>query len=138
MPILQFPDCQPWHYRSEASLHSQILVVSRDPMLLQRHRLILGTYFDVEGAGRLSETGAILSQQSFDLVVLCDTLSLDECLQIAEIVHHRTPQPTLLSLQGPGRRSNSVVGRTIPWDGGPLRLLRECADVLGCDLHRQR
>lgn len=118
--------------------HSQILVVSHDPMLLQRHRLILGTYFDVEGAGRLSETAAILSQQSFDLVVLCDTLSQDECLQIAEVEHNRTPQPKVLSLQGPGRRSSGGVGRSVPWESGPLCLLRECANVLGCDLHRQR
>jgi DNA-binding response OmpR family regulator len=118
------------------SAHSQILVVSRDQMLLQTRRLILGTYFEVEGAGRMSEAGSILRQHDFDLIVLCDTLSNSECQQIAEMVHDRRPQPTLLSLTGPGINGKErEVGRKLALPGGPLQLLRECADVLGVDLH---
>lgn len=115
--------------------HSDILVVSRDRMLLQTRRLILGTYFQVEAAGRLSEAGMLLSQQDFDLIVLCDTLSDAECLRIAEMVRDQKPRPTLLSLMSPGHgRSDAIVGRKLPCGGGPLRLLKECADVLGFDM----
>lgn len=115
--------------------HSQILVVSRDQILLQTRRLILGTYFEVEAAGRMSEAGSILSKQDFDVIVLCDTLSEAERRQIADMVRNQRPQPTLLSLLGPGTRGHDpVIGRKIECGGGPLQLLRECADLLGYDL----
>ena len=117
------------------STHSQILVVSRDQMLLQTRRLILGTYFDVEAAGRISEAGAILSKHDFDLIVLCDTLSEQERQQIAEMIRDQDPHPTVMSLLAPGTTSAPTeVGRKIALPGGPLQLLRECADVLGFDL----
>lgn len=122
------------------STHSQILVVSRDRMLLQTRKLILGTYFEVEAAGRISEAGSILSRRDFDLIVLCDTLSEYERQQIASMVRDLKPQPTLLSLLGPGTRGHDrSVGRELDQGGGPLQLLRECANLLGIDLHnRQR
>ena len=114
--------------------HSQILVVSRDQMLLQTRRLILGTYFEVEAAGRMSEAGMILSKRDFDVIVLCDTLSDSECRQIADMVRDQTPQPTLFCLLGPANAHTSpTVGRKVA--GAPLVLLKECADVLGYDLH---
>lgn len=115
--------------------HSQILVVSRDRMLLQTRRLILGTYFEVEGAGRVSEAGSILSEHEFDIIVLCDTLSPAECTQIANMVREQTPHPTLLSLLGPGNKNANIpIGRKLPCGSGPLQLLKECAELLGCDL----
>lgn len=114
---------------------SQILVVSRDRLLLQTRKLILGTYFEVESAGRMSEAGSILSKRDFDLIVLCDTLSNEERRQIAEMVRDRQPKPTLLSLMGPGNRGDRpTVGRELACVGGPLQLLKECADVLGLHL----
>lgn len=116
--------------------HSQILVVSRDRMLLQTRKLILGTYFEVESAGRMSEAGSILSKREFDLIVLCDTLSNAERRQIAEMVSDQRPKPTLLSLMGPGNQGEKpIVGRELACGGGPLQLLKECAQVLGFDLH---
>jgi len=117
------------------STHAQILVVSRDRMLLQTRRLILGTYFDVEAAGRMSEAGSLLAERDFDLIVLCDTLSEAECRQIADMVRDQRPSPTLLSPLGPGTRGHyRGIGRNLALSGGPLQLLRECADVLGCDI----
>ena len=116
--------------------HSKILVVSRDRMLLQTRKLILGTYFEVESAGRMSEAGSILSKRGFDLIVLCDTLSNIERRQIADMVRDRSPSPTLLSLMGPGNYlEKPTVGRQLACVGGPLELLKECANVLGFDLH---
>lgn len=118
------------------STHSQILVISRDQMLLQTRKLILGTYFDVKSAGRMSEAGSFLTQNDFDLIVLCDTLSDTECQQIAAMVEGHRPKPTLLSILGPGTGNHErVIGRKINLKGGPLQLLRECADLLGVDLH---
>jgi len=115
--------------------HSQILVVSRDRLLLQTRRLILGTYFEVEAAGRMSEAGSILSKRDFDVIVLCDTLSESECRQIADLVCDQRPQPRLISLLGPGNRYKSALTGTTPVTEARLELLKECADVLGFDLH---
>jgi hypothetical protein len=114
--------------------HAQILVVSRDQLLLQTRRLILGTYFQVESAGRISEAGSILSKHDFDIVVLCDTLSESDCRQIMEMVRNQKPEPTVLSLLGPGNRhsGSSVASKVV--DGAPLQLLKECAEVLGYNL----
>ena len=119
--------------------HSQILVVSRDQRLLQTRRLILGTYFEVEAAGRISEAGSLISKRDFDLIVLCDTLSEEECRQVADLVRDKDPHPTVFSIRGPGNDSAAVpVGRRVPL-GSPLQLLKECAEVLGRDLRgRQR
>lgn len=119
--------------------HSQILVVSRDQMLLQTRRLILGTYFEVEGAGRISEAGSILSHQEFDVIVLCDTLTDVERSQIADMIRDQDPKPKLLSLLGPGTKGHDpLVGRKIPNGTGPLGLLKVCADELGYDLSVKR
>jgi DNA-binding response OmpR family regulator len=119
--------------------HSQILVVSRDQMLLQTRRLILGTYFEVEAAGRISEAGSILAKRDFDLIVLCDTLSDSECQQVAQMVRDQRPQPTLLSILGPGTKGHDrAVGRKLELAGGPLQLLKECAEALGQDLRSKQ
>jgi hypothetical protein len=115
--------------------HPRILLVGRDQMLLQSRRLILGTYFDVDAAGRVSEACMLISKRDFSVIVLCDTLSEAECRQIADHTRDQTPQPTLLSLLGPGNRdASSTFGRTIA-DEGPMQLLKVCAEVLGFDLH---
>ncbi|HEY3706543.1 MAG TPA: hypothetical protein VGL22_15885 [Terracidiphilus sp.] len=109
--------------------------MSRDQMLLQTRRLILGTYFEVESAGRLSEAGSVLSKHDFDLIVLCDTLTDSECDQIAHMVEDHKPKPTLLSILGPGTKDHDRhVGRKVVLKGGPLQLVKECADLLGVDL----
>jgi DNA-binding response OmpR family regulator len=115
--------------------HSQILVVSHDQLLLQTRRLILGTYFEVESAGRLSEAGMMLSKRDFDVIVLCDTLSESECRQIADLVRNQRPQPTLFALLGPGNHHKNSLAGSRSVDGAPLELLKECAEVLGYCLH---
>ena len=114
--------------------HSQILLIGRDQMLLQTRRLILGTYFEVETAGRPSEAGALLSRVDFDLIIFCDTLTDGECEQIAEMVRDREPHPMLILLLSPGCGRHTEVGRKLALPGGPLQLLRECADLLHFDL----
>lgn len=112
-------------------LRTQILVVGRNPTLLHIRSLILGTYFEVELAGRLSEAAARLSQQQFGLIVLCDTLSDFECRQIAAYAQQCQPRPSLLLLLGPGARSREglPVCRSARSER-PLDLLKECASVL--------
>lgn len=48
----------------------QVLVVSRDAMLLQTRQLILGSFFHTEGAGRMKEVEALISSRRYHLIVL--------------------------------------------------------------------
>jgi len=83
----------------------------------------------------MSEAGSILSKRDFDVIVLCDTLSESECRQIVELVRDQSPKPRLFSLLGPGNRHRIPLTGTKSVDGAPLELLKECAIVLGFDLH---
>src|SRR5271157_4654558 len=71
---------------------THVLVVGRDRMLLQSRQLILGTYFQTEAAGRIQEAAAMIASRDFDLIVLCFTLSDDECRQVAGMVQHQDPR----------------------------------------------
>ena len=64
---------------------AHVLVVSRDQMLLQTRALILGAYFQVESAGRVSEAEAAMAKSPFDLIVLCYSLSDGEYQKLIEL-----------------------------------------------------
>ena len=74
-------------------MNPQVLVVSRDQMLLHTRQLILGAFFEVQGAGRVREAEALISARSFDLIILCYTLSASECRQVLELVADLKPHP---------------------------------------------
>jgi hypothetical protein len=109
----------------------RILVVSWNPMLEQTRRLILGTYFESDSAGRMPEVERLLRRKRFELVVLCDTLSDSECVEIADLarVHNRGVE--LILLESPNsERPEYIKGRRIECFRGPLCLLKACAEAL--------
>jgi hypothetical protein len=119
--------------------HSQILVVSWNELLLQTRRLILGTYFEVDGAGKLSEAADRLRTTSFDLVVLCDTLSDSECMQIFEYARGLSHKPEILLLLAPNQeRPREIIGHILPFMFGPMDLLYECADILRVEVRAKQ
>ena len=112
--------------------HARVLVVSRDEMLLRTRVMILGAYFSVERAGRFAEARALLISQSFDLIVLCHSLTSTECEQLARMAHEQKPRPLILGMGA------SLRAGTQPWadsqlgvDAGPYGLVKKCAEMLG-------
>jgi len=112
--------------------HARVLVVSRDEMLLRTREMILGAFFDVRGAGRFSEARTLLANDIFDLIVLCHSLTDDECQRLAGIAHAQTPRPLILGMSASSR------GALKPWadkqlgvDAGPYGLVKRCAEMLG-------
>jgi hypothetical protein len=97
--------------------------------------LILGTFFQVEAAGRIQEAAARIASRDFELIVLCFTLSDDECRQVADMVKHQDPRPIMLMLHtvgdGPHR---AEAGQHFVLEGGPFALLKKVAELLGVDL----
>jgi DNA-binding response OmpR family regulator len=112
-----------------------VLIVSRDQLLLQSRALILGTYFQVEAAGRVPEAELAMARISFDLVVLCYSLSDNEYLRMIDMCGRQDPQPKILlsnAAAGGYRRVGGDGAYTV--DGGPYELLKKTAEVTGFPL----
>lgn len=114
---------------------SHVLVVGRDPMLLHTRKLILGTYFQVSTAGRASEAEAICAKKTFDLVVLCYSLSSDECQRIAGLVRRQEPRPKILVLSASEPSLvDCVADQQLPSKVGTYALLKKSAEMLAFEL----
>lgn len=114
---------------------ARVLVISRDPMLLQTRELILGAFFQVNGAGRIQEAEELIATYAFDLIVLCYSLSLSDCGRVAELVQNLNPRPRILNLRatgsppsGPGSDAELMI------EAGPYGLLKKSAEILGVDI----
>lgn len=121
-------------------MDSHVLVVSRDPMLLETRQLILESFFRVKGACGAKEAEALLTQQSFDLVILCSTLAREDCNHLVGVVQSlvRRPKVLLLNVSHPALAADglSVDGIEQLWttESGPYRLLEKSANMLGIEL----
>lgn len=112
--------------------HARVLVVSRDEMLLRSRQLILGAFFLVEGAGRFTEARAMLNSKSFDLIVLCHSLTSTECEQLAMLARKQVPRPQVLAMGASSRASiNPWADKQLGVDAGPYGLVKKCAEMLG-------
>jgi DNA-binding response OmpR family regulator len=112
--------------------HARVLVVSRDEMLLRSRQLILGAFFLVEGAGRFTEARAMLNSKSFDLIVLCHSLTSTECEQLAMLARKQVPRPQVLAMSASSRASiNPWADKQLGVDAGPYGLVKKCAEMLG-------
>ena len=87
---------------------AHVLLVSRDQMLLQTRALILGAYFQVQSAGRVTEAEAAMAKTAFDLVVLCYSLSDGEYSRLAELCGGRTPCSADSDSEGNSQRQSTA------------------------------
>jgi DNA-binding response OmpR family regulator len=117
-------------------MNPQVLVVSRDQMLLHTRRLILGAFFEVQGAGRIREAEALISTHTFDLIVLCYTLSASECRQVLDLVADQKPQPKVLILNPAGSPAEDALlnHAVVLTEAGPYLLLKKTGELLGVDI----
>lgn len=112
-----------------------VLVVSRDAMLLQTRQLILGAFFRVQGAGRLREAEEMISTHPFDLIILCYTLSEQECRQIIAFAAERKRLARILVMTPIGiQDSDRRLGDAMMSEASPYYLLKRSAEMLGVDI----
>ena len=112
--------------------HARVLVVSRDEMLLRSRQMILGAFFLVEGAGRFTEARSLLDCRTFDLVVLCHSLTSNECEQLAMLARRQIPRPQVLAMSASSRASiKPWADEQLGVDAGPYGLVKKCAEMLG-------
>jgi DNA-binding response OmpR family regulator len=113
----------------------QVLVVSRDAMLLQTRQLILGAFFRTLCAGRMREVEVLMSANAFDLIILCYTLSEEECQLVMGIALEQKPRPQVLRLTPAGSSSlESLPVDSMLAEAGPYYLLKRSAELLGVEI----
>jgi|SRR4051794_28505962 len=110
-----------------------ILLVSRDVLVLQTRKLMLGAYFEVCAAGRVLEATSLLAARKIDLIVLCYTLTDDDCDKILHAARVHSPDAKILNLTvtgypGSRRPANSYF---LPAEEGPFILVKKSAELLG-------
>ena len=111
----------------------RILLVSRDLVVLQTRKLMLGAYFEVCAAGRAVEAKILLSKQPFDLMVLCYTLSGEEFDKTVAAARVHCPAIKILLLTVDGNAACKDVAEFyyLPAERGPFMLVRKSAELLG-------
>ncbi|MGA2049085.1 MAG: hypothetical protein ABSG96_15410 [Terracidiphilus sp.] len=110
---------------------AQVLVVSRDQMLLQTRTPILGAFFQVEAAGRVEEVEAAMARCDFELIVLCYSLSDDECRKIVDLAQRQNHYPRILTLIPAGNQRRDGGDDEYSVDKGPYELLKKAGELLG-------
>lgn len=115
---------------------ARVLIVSRDQMLLQTRKLILGAFFEVETAGRVPEAESIMAARSVDLLVLCYSLADDEFAKVVELARRQDPQPKILTLTSASNHNSNRAGaeRELMIENGPYALLKRTSEMLGFQL----
>lgn len=112
--------------------HARVLVVGRDEMLLRSREMILGAFFAVRGAGRFNEARTLLTSNTFDLVVLCHSLTPDECERLALLARELAPRCQVLAMSASSHASiKPWADKQLGVDAGPYGLLKKCAEMLG-------
>ena len=113
----------------------QVLVVSRDAMLLQTRQLILGAFFRTLCAGRMREVETKLSTTTVDLVILCYTLTEEECRHVIDLTMEQKKRPRILRLMPAGSSSpEDLPAGSMLAEAGPYYLLKRSAELLGVNI----
>jgi DNA-binding response OmpR family regulator len=111
---------------------AQLLIVSRDEMLLQTRALLLGAYFQVQSAGLFAEAELAMSRSAFDLVILCYSIPDDEYRKLIELCERQKPRPRILTLNASTNGHHRTAGDgDFAVESGPYELLKKTADMLG-------
>jgi|SRR5579863_6177813 len=116
------------------SNHSpRVLCFSRDPLLLKTREQVLSTRYEGVAVSSVEELKALDTDEGFDVVLLCHTLSVDECELSAQVVRVRWPHAKIVAmsleqggcfeaadrivrgLDGPGLLLNTIDQLTAPW-----------------------
>lgn len=112
----------------------EVLCFGADPALNRTRRLILERAFDVRAASTLPEVASWLQERRFAVILLCQTLSLDDAQSAMELARALNPEARLLALEeGNPRLFLRDPHQEVRLDG-PADLLRTVASLAGVRL----
>lgn len=115
----------------------EVLCFGADPVLNRTRRLILQSAFEVCVASSLEEAASWLQERRFRVVLLCQTLSLDNARSALELVHSLQPEARILALEeGQPRLFLRAPHQEVRLDG-PADLIGKVAALTGVRLPEQ-
>ncbi len=109
----------------------EILCAGHDAVLNRTRRLILQRCFEVDLAENFVEAKSLLREQRFALVLLCYTLTDEECCAMAALIHSLPWETRILLL---GQLRDGLVlqaGDEEFLTGGPAELVKKAAAMAG-------
>lgn len=112
---------------SQRNSMPRVLVVSRDVPLLRTRDLMLGTFFSVLTA----EARNLIEEERFDLLVLCHSLTEQECRQLTKSAQLRRSTVKVLATSPRGKDVKPWADKQIGVDLGSYELVKACVSMLG-------
>ena len=109
----------------------ELLCVGHDTILNRTRRLVLEKCFEVKLAHTLLEAIGFLSRQRFDLVLLCYSLTDEECGVAVKFVHNLSTTPKILALGEMSERLSLGAQDQEFLSGGPAELLQKAVAMAG-------
>ena len=116
---------------SQRNSMPRVLVVSRDVPLLRTRDLMLGTFFSVLTAGTVAEARNLIEEERFDLLVLCHSLTEQECWQLTKSAQLRRSTVKVLATSPRGKDVKPWADKQIGVDLGSYELVKVCVNMLG-------
>ena len=101
MPSLSFPILTLYDPPIHVTAYTQnfrVVCFGRDLELLRTRIQVLARTYDVVEVSSVDELEALAAEPAFDLVLLCHTLSPEECRASAELTQQRWPQAKVMVL----------------------------------------
>ena len=110
-----------------------IVAYSRDPQLLRTRRWVLERAgYQVVAATELSTITQLFPPKSIGLLILCHTLSMEECGRAIALVHTKSPQAqTLFLVAGQVDCQVESASEMLDATRGPDLLLKTVAGLVG-------
>ncbi|HEY0784951.1 MAG TPA: hypothetical protein VGD62_03710 [Acidobacteriaceae bacterium] len=113
-----------------SSQRLRVLCFSRDPRLLRTRGLVLETCYAAVCVGSLEEMEALPQAQAFDLVLLCHSLSANECDRSASLARERWPAAKIVAIATPESTCSYHLDEVVAGLDGPAVLMSTLEHVL--------
>ena len=108
-----------------------ILMYGRDAQLLETRRMVLETSgHKVRTTMDLSEIDRIAAFQNFDLLILCHSLSMEQCGRALALAHSRWPSvESLILTAGAAGCTTPLTERVLDAMQGPAKLISTVGQI---------
>lgn len=110
---------------------ARILCCGHDPVLNRTRRLIFEKDFDVSVAQNIPEAETLLANRHFALLLLCYSLTDDECRILASLRDQHGPETRILALLHEPEGMALKALDAIFLSGGPAELRKKAAATAG-------
>jgi hypothetical protein len=127
--------------RTNMTRPARVICFSRDERLLETRGWVLDKHFDAAKVSSVAEIENLKNGEAFDLLILCHSLSEDDCRQACAIARRAWPAIKILGLSSEASSPPClppISDQVISALDGPQLLLRKATDMLGATLKNER